>query len=55
MRRSVENMVNIVINSPTKFFIESVDYTGSESINECTLNCVIPEVYNWQTPKNFFE
>lgn len=43
------------INSPTNFFIESVDYVGNELITEATLNCVIPEVYNWGTPKNFFE
>jgi len=43
------------LNRPTRFFVESVDYTGDQAVNEATLSCVIPEVYNRQTPKNIFE
>mgnify|MGYP003149108039 CR=1 FL=1 len=39
----------------TKFFIESVNLKGDKDKNIATLNCVIPEVYNKEVPKNIFE
>lgn len=43
------------IYKKTKFFIESVDYTGDAKKGEvAVLNCVIPEVYNGKMAKNIF-
>lgn len=39
----------------TNFFVESVDYSGTVSQQVATLNCVLPEVYNNQPPKNIFK
>lgn len=38
----------------TNFFIESVDFTGTAESQTCVLNCVLPEVYNNQDPKNIY-
>jgi prophage tail gpP-like protein len=38
----------------TRFFIESVNYVGDTTKTTCTLNCVLPEVYNQETPVNIF-
>lgn len=38
----------------TKVFIESVSFSGSPKAQLLTLNCVLPEVYNNNTPKNIF-
>lgn len=38
----------------TKFFIEQVSFFGNAKEQRATLSCVIPEVYNSQTPKNIF-
>jgi len=38
----------------TKFFIESVAFTGNAASDTCVLNCVVPEVYNGQPPVNIF-
>lgn len=42
------------IYKKTKFFIESIDYTGDPKKQTAVLNCVICEVYNGQIPKNIF-
>jgi len=39
----------------TIFFIESISYQGNNSQTTAILNCVIPEVYSGETPKNIFE
>lgn len=38
----------------TRFFVESIVFTGSPDSEKATLTCVIPEVYNGETPKNIF-
>lgn len=42
------------IYKKTKFFIESIDFNGDQKKEIAVLNCVIPEVYNGQIPKNLF-
>lgn len=42
------------IYKKTKFFIESVTFTGDAVKQTAVLTCVLPEVYNRQTPKNIF-
>lgn len=37
-----------------KVFIESIDYDGDNESMTAELNCVLPEVYNGETPKNIF-
>lgn len=39
----------------TIFFIESISYQGDNTQTTAILNCVLPEVYNGETPKNIFE
>lgn len=39
----------------TKWFIESVDLYGNEKQQTASLTCVLPEVYNGETPTNIFE
>jgi prophage tail gpP-like protein len=39
----------------TRFFIESVKYVGDSKQVTCSLNCVLPEVYNQEEPKNIFK
>jgi len=43
------------IFEPTKFFIESVVLRGDETSETATIKAVLPEVYNGNTPKNFFQ
>jgi prophage tail gpP-like protein len=38
----------------TRFFIESVSFSGSPEAQIATLTCVPPEVYNGESPNNFF-
>lgn len=38
----------------TRWFIESINFTGDNVQTIATLNCVLPEVYNGETPKNIF-
>lgn len=42
------------IYKKTKFFVESVSFTGDSEKQVATLNCVLPEVYNRQSPQNIF-
>jgi len=42
------------IYTKTKFFIESVEFKGDSKAQVAILTCVLPEVYNRQTPKNIF-
>lgn len=42
------------IYKKTKFFIESIDYTGDPEKQIAVLNCVICEVYNGKMPVNIF-
>lgn len=46
---------NIYIYRITKFFVESIVFTGNKNAETAALNCVIPEVYNSQTPSNIFD
>lgn len=50
---SVKSPKNYLYNY-TNWFIESVNYHGNEKALKATLTCVLPEVYNKQTPKNIF-
>lgn len=45
---------NLYIFKKTNFFIESINFIGDKEKTIATLNCVLPEVYNGQTPKNIF-
>jgi prophage tail gpP-like protein len=38
----------------SKWFIESIDFSGDNTKTTAVINCVLPEVYNNQTPKNIF-
>lgn len=55
------NMVITVISpensiyKKTKFFVEQVDLSGANGVENATLTCYLPEVYNGKTPKNIFE
>jgi prophage tail gpP-like protein len=51
---TIEN-TELMINKPTRFFIESVQFTGNEAQQIATLKCVVPEVHNTKEPKNIFE
>lgn len=42
------------IYEKTKFFIESVNLKGNSEAQTATLNCVLPNVYNREYPKNIF-
>jgi prophage tail gpP-like protein len=42
------------IYSSARFFVVSAEYRGNEVKETCVLNCVIPEVFNNDTPKNIF-
>jgi len=39
---------------PTRWFVESVTYSGDADKLTAELKCVLPEVYNGQMPKNIF-
>jgi prophage tail gpP-like protein len=45
----------IYLYNRTKFFIEEVTYTGDNTKETAVLKCVLPEVYNNQTPQYLFE
>lgn len=45
---------NLYIYKKTNWFVESVEYVGNSKQTTATLTCVLPEVYNEQTPKNIF-
>lgn len=54
------NLITVVnpklsLFNKSTWFIESVSLVGDESKTTATLNCVLPEVYNNQTPQNIFE
>jgi prophage tail gpP-like protein len=44
----------VYLYKSTDWFIESIDFTGDEKQTVAKLNCVLPEVYNGQTPKYIF-
>lgn len=44
----------LFLYNKTTFFIESVKLSGDESKTVAILNCVLPEVYNGETPVNPF-
>lgn len=53
------NIITVVnpecyIWNKTEWFIESINYTGNEKQNICTLNCVLPEVYSEEIPISIF-
>jgi prophage tail gpP-like protein len=50
---TIENS-ELMLNKSTRFFIESVQFTGNESQQIATLKCVVPEVHNTNTPVNIF-
>lgn len=39
----------------TRWFVEEVSYTGTAEKTTATLKCVLPEVYNGQTPQYLFK
>lgn len=45
----------LFLNRPTRFFIESADLYEDSERQTATLTCVLPEVYNNDTPKNIFQ
>jgi prophage tail gpP-like protein len=44
----------LYIYKKTTWFIESIRYTGNETENIATINCVVPEVYNKKKPTSIF-
>ncbi|MDD5013671.1 MAG: hypothetical protein PHW73_01035 [Atribacterota bacterium] len=42
------------INKRTRFFVESVDLTGNQEGVNAVINCVMPETYSGEEPKNIF-
>lgn len=42
------------IYNETRFFVESVEFSGVKQEKTATLICVLPEVYSRETPKNIF-
>ncbi len=44
----------LYLYNKTDFFIESVQYIGNSKGLTATLTCVLPEVYNGETPKSIF-
>jgi prophage tail gpP-like protein len=46
---------DLFLNKKTKVFIESVDFAGNEKSQTATLNCVLPECYSLDYPKNIYE
>jgi prophage tail gpP-like protein len=51
---SVTN-ADILIPHKMNWFIESIDFEGDPEKEVAFLHCVLPEVYNLETPKNYFE
>lgn len=50
---SIKSPENFIYQK-TNFFIESINYKGNNEKQTATLTCVLPEVYNGETPKNIF-
>ena len=50
----VEN-AHVLIPKKSIWFVESVDFTGNSTDQRAVLTCVLPEVYNFETPVNIFE
>ena len=50
-------IINPEIYAFTKqtWFIESIDFVGNNKETTATLNCVLPEVYNMETPEYFYK
>jgi len=44
----------LFIYKKTDWFIESIQFTGDADKTTAILTCVLPEVYNGETPKNIF-
>lgn len=45
----------VYLYKKTDWFIEQIDFVGDAKKTTATLKCVLPEVYNNQTPKYIFE
>lgn len=45
----------VYIYKKTLWFVESIDYVGDNKSVTATLNCVLPEVYNGETPVSIFK
>jgi len=45
---------NLFLYNKTKVFIQSVAFSGTPTAQVASLTCVLPEVYNNETPKNIF-
>lgn len=53
------NLISVInpdlfIFKKTNWFIESINFVGDNTKTTATLTCVLPEVYNGQTPVNIF-
>lgn len=44
----------LFIYTRTNFFIESINFTGNSVTQTATINCVLPEVYNNETPISIY-
>lgn len=51
---SIKDPENYIFNK-TDFFIESIDFTGNQREEICTMHCVLPESYNGGDPKYIFK
>lgn len=51
---TVENP-RVYLYKRANWFIESVEYSGNEKQQVCTLTCVLPEVYNGNVPEYLFK
>ncbi len=51
---SIKDPENYIFNK-TDFFIESIDFTGNQREETCTMHCVLPECYNGGVPKYIFK
>lgn len=45
---------DVFLYDKTQLFVEGIQFTGNESEESATLNCVLPESYNNSTPSNIF-
>lgn len=45
----------LFIYTKTFFFIESISYEGNNETSVATINCVLPEVYNNETPTSIYK
>jgi len=46
---------SLFIYTKTRFFIESVNFEANEGTKLATINCVLPEVYNEETPISIYK